>query len=45
MEFERGISVKRKLDNAVWNCVGLALFRHFKQILPNIHNFCNFTHL
>jgi hypothetical protein len=46
MEFQRGISVKRKLDiPLVWNCVGIALFRPFKQIPPNIQNFCNFTHL
>jgi hypothetical protein len=39
MEFQKGISVKRKLDSAVWNCVGIALFRPFKQIPPNIQNF------
>jgi hypothetical protein len=36
MEFQRGISVKQKLDSVVLNCVGIALFRPFKQIPPNI---------
>jgi hypothetical protein len=45
MELQRGVSVKQKLDSAVWNCIGIALFRPSKQIPPDIWNFCNFTHL
>jgi hypothetical protein len=46
MEFQRGISVKRKLDSTIRNCVGIALFRPFKQIPPNIKFFLQlYTHV
>jgi hypothetical protein len=45
MEFQRGLNVQLILEKfQVWKSALLAPFGPLKQILPNLHNFCRFSH-